>query len=395
MKVGLVLAAPPGYSETFFRNKIKGLQENGVEVILFVNAFTGKLNQLPCKVIRAPEFNKKNPVRNVYTGLVQIGKAILTNPIKSYRLYYTERQSGKRWTQCLKSVIINQFLLQEQVDWLHFGFGTMAINRENVAAAIGAKMAVSFRGFDIGIYPIKHRGCYTLLFQRVNKIHVISDDLRELLYKQGLSEEVPIVKITPAIDSEFFQPVSNPLLNPKLKILTISRLHWKKGLEHTLKALTSLKEMGIDFDYTIIGDGSERERLVFSAYQFGIADQVSFLGKLSPAEVKHHLEQTDLYIQYSIQEGFCNAVLEAQAMGLLCIVSDAEGLSENVVHGTTGWVVPKRNPTMLAERLQRVITLPEHEKHNIRQNAVKRVKEQFNLEKQKQEFLRFYNTTKV
>ena len=57
-----------------------------------------------------------------------------------------------------------------------------------------------------------------------------------------------------------------------------------------------------------------------------------------------------IYLQYSIQEGFCNAVLEAQALGLLTIVSDAEGLPENVIHGETGWVVPKRKPKFFAQK---------------------------------------------
>ena len=77
----------------------------------------------------------------------------------------------------------------------------------------------------------------------------------------------------------------------------------------------------------------------------------------------------DFYIQYSIQEGFCNAVLEAQAMGLLCIVSDADGLSENVLHNETGWVVPKRNPTLLAQKMIETIDLNDTEKSKIRENA--------------------------
>ena len=78
-------------------------------------------------------------------------------------------------------------------------------------------------------------------------------------------------------------------------------------------------------------------------------EKVSFKGKLAHMEVKKAMEQADIYLQYSLQEGFCNAVLEAQAMGLLCIVSDAEGLPENVLHGQTGWVVPKRQPALLKQ----------------------------------------------
>jgi colanic acid/amylovoran biosynthesis glycosyltransferase len=36
-KIGIVLSSTPGYSETFFKSKIKGLQESGYDVTLFVD----------------------------------------------------------------------------------------------------------------------------------------------------------------------------------------------------------------------------------------------------------------------------------------------------------------------------------------------------------------------
>ena len=52
---------------------------------------------------------------------------------------------------------------------------------------------------------------------------------------------------------------------------------------------------------------------------------------LMSIEIKISLNNSDVYLQYSVQEGFCNAVLEAQAMGLLCVVSDGGALPENVI----------------------------------------------------------------
>ena len=95
-------------------------------------------------------------------------------------------------------------------------------------------------------------------------------------------------------------------------------------------------------------------------------------------------------MQYSVQEGFCNAVLEAQATGLLCIVSDAEGLPENVLHGITGWVVPKRRPDLLAGQIESVLHMPPEQREQIRRQAIERVRREFNLEKQQREFLEFY-----
>jgi colanic acid/amylovoran biosynthesis glycosyltransferase len=199
-----------------------------------------------------------------------------------------------------------------------------------------------------------------------------------------------ILVIPPAIDTHFFM---NEHPNPNTEVLqltTIARLHWKKGLSYTLEALALLKHKGILFHYTIIGDGDEMERLVFAVHQLGLKEEVSFLGKVSQDEVKAQLEITDIYLQYSIQEGFCNAVLEAQAMGLLCIVSNAEGLSENVLDGQTGWVVPKRQPEVLASKIVEVMQLPEAEKTHIRQKAIGRVRAEFHLEQQQAAFLKFY-----
>ena len=119
-------------------------------------------------------------------------------------------------------------------------------------------------------------------------------------------------------------------------------------------------------------------------------DDVKFLGKLSQNEVKNYLEQSDIYLQYSIQEGFCNSVLEAQAMGLMCIVSDAEGLSENVLDDKTGWVVPKRKPELLAKKIADVIKMSSASKEKIREVAIKRVREEFNLKSQNMAFVSFY-----
>jgi colanic acid/amylovoran biosynthesis glycosyltransferase len=103
------------------------------------------------------------------------------------------------------------------------------------------------------------------------------------------------------------------------------------------------------------------------------------------------MAESDIYLQPSIQEGFCNAVLEAQASALLCVVTDAEGLPENVLNEITGWVVPKRNPKAIAEKIIEVINKNPLELLKIQQKAVERLKNEFNLQKQNLEFIKFYN----
>ena len=78
----------------------------------------------------------------------------------------------------------------------------------------------------------------------------------------------------------------------------------------------------------------------------------------------------------------------------MCIVSNAEGLSENVLDGKTGWVIPKRQPKRLAEKILEVINLPEDLKQDISKNAMARVMETFNLELQQRKFVCFYGNSR-
>lgn len=384
MKIGLVLSSTPAYSETFFNSKIKGLQKNGFEVVLFVNSKDTHFDL--CTVKEQVQF------RSFFIFLKSLG-LILTKLSTLLKFISLERKQNVSFKRILKKLILNQHILQESnVDWLHFGFATQAIGRENIAKAVGAKMAVSLRGFDIGIYPLKNPKCYDLLWLNINKLHVISNDLLNLAYTNGFKKNVPYQKITPAIDTSFFinQSLKDASNKNLLQLMTIGRLHWKKDYTSIIIALKNLKDRGIDFEYTIIGDGPEEEKLKYLVYELGLINNIIFTGKISQKEILIYFKKSHFYLQYSLQEGFCNAVLEAQSMGVLPIVSNAEGLSENVLNNITGWVIQKNSPKLLAEKIVEVINLPDSNKEKIRKQAIERVTKEFNIEKQQKEFIDFY-----
>lgn len=390
MKIGLVLPAVPGYSETFFRNKINGLKSKGHEVLLIV-PYSSIENKNGYHIVFGPNLNGGS-LSKVFNSFIALIKLVFTSFQSLNQFWNLERKSGTNPQAIIKKAIINSHLLKLQLDWLHFGYATTAIDRELVAKAIGAKMAVSFRGFDIGIYPIQHPGCYQKLWEHVNLVHTISNDLLEEAFQLGMPKGIPFVKITPAIEvAQFKSGAREYFKDGVIKLLTVGRLHWKKGLEYTLEALSLLKQRGFKIEYTIVGTGAELERLIYAAYQFDLAEEVKFVGVIPHEDVATKMATSDIYIQYSVQEGFCNAVLEAQAAGMLCVVSDAEGLSENVLHEITGWVVPKRQPELLATQLETLIKLPETILKSTSERAVNRVIDEFNLEKQQNAFEAFYH----
>ena len=124
-----------------------------------------------------------------------------------------------------------------------------------------------------------------------------------------------------------------------------------KGYEYGLAAVAALRDRGVSVEMRICGHGPMFEAVAFARHQFGLDRQVDLLGTRPAAEVAGHLAWADVFLHAAVQEGFGNAVIEAQAMALPVVCTDAGGLPENVDPGRTGLVVPRRDPAALAAAL--------------------------------------------
>lgn len=100
-----------------------------------------------------------------------------------------------------------------------------------------------------------------------------------------------------------------------------------KGQKYVIKAINKLKEKGKIFEYWIIG-GGDRSYLQKYVKRYKLENQVKFLGALPHNEVFKKLQDVDIYIQPSKQEGLPRALIEAMSMGCLCIGSNAGGTPE-------------------------------------------------------------------
>ncbi len=387
LRIGLVLSSVPGYSETFFYTKINGLAKTGTEVILFARGETNP--ELNCKQVRPyPVF--QHPVWRALCVVLILPVVFLRAPRAVVRFWKFEKEDGEITKDIFRSLYLNAHILTERVDWLHFGFATTALGRENVARAIGAKMAVSFRGYDINVYPLKNPGCYNQLWKRVDQVHSISTYLLEASYKLGLSRQTKYKIIYPAVNTIDLKQRKNFEFHTPIELLTVSRLHKIKGLDYAIKAVSLAYNKGIELQYSIVGDGEELNSLKNLCASLGIQNRVKFLGRKTHLDTLDLLPQADLYIQPSINEGFCNALLEAQGSGCLCIASRAGALPENIIEGETGFLVSPADEVQLCETVLQILSMSIEQRKEICFNAAKRVKEKFHIVDYIKNWERFY-----
>lgn len=388
-RIGIVLTKPPAYSETFFRNKVDVLERAGYEVLLFTGGKrTGGGHFKHVSV----GFDIQRPRWQLPFQMIWATARLLLSPRRAVQLFRLNRADGYSLRDNIASLMNAAHIIGYDLCWLHFGFALNAILLENLARVTGARMAVSIRGFDISIIPLKSPGAYRRVWPRVDRLHYISEALYRKALADGLPASTSAMKIEPAVDATMVDklPASQPLNDGSVRFLTIGRLTWKKGYPHVLRALQLLKADGIRFTYQIIGEGEELEELLYLRKTFALEEEVILAGKKSHQETMALLSGCDVYLQYSVQEGFCNAVLEAQLLGKCCIVSDAEGLPENVLHERTGWVVEAFRPDLLHARIREVLATDPADLATIRTTASARVQRQYSLDVQRKNFIRFY-----
>lgn len=116
----------------------------------------------------------------------------------------------------------------------------------------------------------------------------------------------------------------------KVRLLTVGHLDVGfKGQQFVIEAMPALLEKGLDVEYYMIGEG-EGTHLRQLARHCGVAECAFFLGRKSRQEVLQWMDDTDIYIQPSLQEGLPRAVAEAMSRAMPVVVSNTGGMPEMV-----------------------------------------------------------------
>lgn len=100
-----------------------------------------------------------------------------------------------------------------------------------------------------------------------------------------------------------------------------------KGHKYVIEAISGLAEKGVNVKYYLAGGGN-RKRLQEISEKYNVKEQVIFLGELPMKKLFRILEEIDIYIQPSLQEGLPRAVIEAMSMACPCLGSKTAGTPE-------------------------------------------------------------------
>ena len=191
-------------------------------------------------------------------------------------------------------------------------------------------------------------------------------------------------------------------LTDALIIGHVGRFHYAKNHEYLLRVFAELcrmsagaggstAETGADQKYHLIllGEGPLMEDTRKLAEELGVADRVHFLG--NHKNIADYYQAMDYFVYPSRYEGMPGTIVEAQASGLPCLMSDTicrEVIATELVETMS----IEKEPKVWAEGLQRRIDALVSKQENREKYAAKMAAAGFDVQAQAERMMRFYES---
>lgn len=148
------------------------------------------------------------------------------------------------------------------------------------------------------------------------------------------------------------------------RLVSCGRLNRIKGHQELIDAVAQLRQRGIDVRLNICGEDEQggegyHKDLQRQIDESQLGDVVKLLGAVSEARVCDEIEQAHMFCLASHHEPLGVAIMEAMAMQIPVVTTDAGGVPELVDHDRDGVLVPPKQPEALANAIDQLLADPQ------------------------------------
>jgi glycosyltransferase involved in cell wall biosynthesis len=183
----------------------------------------------------------------------------------------------------------------------------------------------------------------------------LRDDVRKD-YPRLRPSQVLIAR--PGVDTRKWIPGERQASGSTFGLVTVARLYRGKGHDTTIRAIARLRDSSRSVRLEIVGGGPELASLQSLVEQLQLEAEVEFSGSVSENEVMALLRAADAFVLASRFEPLGVAYMEAMALGLPTVGTDAGGVGEIITHNHDGLLVPPEDDERLAAAIARLMDDP-------------------------------------
>lgn len=299
------------------------------------------------------------------------------------------------------SLMLHLFLRRSQYDIVHVhsatfsGFAVAVMGRWLTKPTIMKVMASGawgdFKRMQDGLIP--GSSCMVRFLRRIDRVICLNEEVEAECRKAGFRAE-QFVKIPNAFPVAGVERRRYYAKRTSVEVLFVGRLDAQKNPLLLLEALSILQRVpgGDQINVRFLGGGPQHSQLEERASTLGLATKVQFLGHVE--DVSKYLQRVDIFVLPSLSEGLSNAILEAMAHGLPCIVTDIPGNVDLIRHEETGLLVKPNDASDLAHALNRLARDPVLRERLGRAGRTT-VEEHFNMDTVSRRYAELYRTLNV
>jgi glycosyltransferase involved in cell wall biosynthesis len=214
----------------------------------------------------------------------------------------------------------------------------------------------------------------------------------ELIDRYGLRNRVEIVY--PGVRDDAAPGEPTPELRARFSgkqvLLFVGVLLPRKNVDCLLRVARQLREKHRqEFVLIIVGSGPLGKELHGQAADLGLADAVTFAGRVGEREKIDYYRLCDVFVFPSLREGFGMAPAEAMAFGKPVVAANATSLPEVIEDAHTGFLVDPANEHDIAQKVALLLDSPER-RAQMGEAGRKRVAERFRFARSAQRLLEIY-----
>jgi len=216
-----------------------------------------------------------------------------------------------------------------------------------------------------------------VFMRKCQHIVIPSESIKEILIKDyGLEDHYTVIPTGTDL-KPFLRADGNTLRQSQgwqddKVIISIGRLAHEKNWETLLRAAAQVYAHHPNMRLVLIGDGPDKQTLEALATELGIAERVSFTGRLPFEDIPTYLRAADIFSFASVTETQGLVTIEAMAAGLPVVAVDGSGTHDIVDHGKDGFLV-ENDSNALATAISEMLCNPQQMKQ-FGINALKKAK---------------------
>jgi len=245
----------------------------------------------------------------------------------------------------------------------------------------------------------KHRAAYRLLASMFDQIHTVSDAVRDYTIRQDGADPSKVITIPNGVDTRAIQSAGDSaqlrsqygLDKASHVIVDLTTVRQVKGIDTLMRAAALVRLQFPHVLFVVAGKISEPAyfaELNSLLSELELAENFRFLGGVEA--VFPLLNMCNVFCHLSRSDGLSNAMLEAMACGLPCVVTRVGGNPEIIEEGRNGFVVPADAPDLAADRIITLLRYPDCARR-IGERARQIIRENFTAEVMVRRLVKLYD----